>query len=248
MVTGVTSLGLVRDELYATMDQAEQSLEHFIAERQNGVMVANAQGTVLAYSLFNLQERGRLMVAQKMVVTRENEKGLQRFALSTGAGPAGRLLQDVTSAVRLSNGDLLVADRELRSVARFDGTGKFLNNFAVTRVSRLAVGGNDEVAMLDAESRSISVSDRAGKVVVRIPAKGPNYVLESPSDLAFDVFQHLYVLDKTKVLIFSPSGKLVTTFTPDGPTALRSATAMALDAAARLYIYDDSQQRVLVYQ
>jgi len=34
-----------------------------IAERQNGVMVANAQGTVLAYALFNLQERGRLMVA-----------------------------------------------------------------------------------------------------------------------------------------------------------------------------------------
>lgn len=219
-----------------------------------GAMVMDEKGTILRQlpatepRQIHSDDRGRLMVAQKMVVTRENEKGLQRFALSTGAGPAGRLLQDVTSAVRLSNGDLLVADRELRSVTRFDGTGKFLNNFAVTRISRLAVGGNDEVAMLDAESRSISVSDRTGKVVVRIPAKGPNYLLESPSDLAFDVFQHLYVLDKTKVLIFSPSGKLVTTFTPDGPTALRSATAMALDAAARLYIYDDSQQRVLVYQ
>ncbi|MCY1333925.1 hypothetical protein D9M69_196660 [compost metagenome] len=42
MVTGVTSLGLVRDELFATMEQAEQSLEHFIAERQNGSLLQEA--------------------------------------------------------------------------------------------------------------------------------------------------------------------------------------------------------------
>ncbi|AYF86191.1 ferrous iron transporter B [Pseudomonas sp. JS3066] len=39
MVTGVTSLGLVRDELFATMEHAEQSLEQFIAERQNGSLL-----------------------------------------------------------------------------------------------------------------------------------------------------------------------------------------------------------------
>ncbi|MNF48432.1 hypothetical protein D3C84_296700 [compost metagenome] len=42
MVTGVTSLGLVRDELFATMEQAEQSLEHFIADRQNGSLLQQA--------------------------------------------------------------------------------------------------------------------------------------------------------------------------------------------------------------
>lgn len=42
MVTGVTSLGLVRDELFATMEQAEQSLEQFIAERQNGSLLQQA--------------------------------------------------------------------------------------------------------------------------------------------------------------------------------------------------------------
>ncbi|WP_342242923.1 ferrous iron transporter B [Pseudomonas sp. OTU5201] len=42
MVTGVTSLGLVRDELFATMEQAEQSLEQFIAERQNGGLLQQA--------------------------------------------------------------------------------------------------------------------------------------------------------------------------------------------------------------
>jgi GTP-binding protein len=33
-----------------------------IAERTNGVLIANAAGTALAYALFNLQERGRLMI------------------------------------------------------------------------------------------------------------------------------------------------------------------------------------------
>ncbi|MNO56746.1 hypothetical protein D3C76_472680 [compost metagenome] len=42
MVTGATSLNLVRDELFATMEQAEQNLEHFIAERQNGSLLQHA--------------------------------------------------------------------------------------------------------------------------------------------------------------------------------------------------------------
>jgi GTP-binding protein len=33
-----------------------------IAVRQNGVMISNSTGKALAYALFNLQERGRLMV------------------------------------------------------------------------------------------------------------------------------------------------------------------------------------------
>jgi len=42
MVTGATSLSLVRDELFATMDEAELSLEHFIAERDNGSLLQQA--------------------------------------------------------------------------------------------------------------------------------------------------------------------------------------------------------------
>ncbi|UUC85193.1 ferrous iron transporter B [Stutzerimonas stutzeri] len=42
MVTGATSLGLVRDELFATMEEAEQSLEHFIIDRSNGGLLQQA--------------------------------------------------------------------------------------------------------------------------------------------------------------------------------------------------------------
>jgi len=38
-------------------------LDREIGQRQNGVLISNAQGKVLAYSLFNLQERGKLMAA-----------------------------------------------------------------------------------------------------------------------------------------------------------------------------------------
>jgi GTP-binding protein len=37
-------------------------LNREIGQRQNGVLIANAQGKALAYALFNLQERGRLMI------------------------------------------------------------------------------------------------------------------------------------------------------------------------------------------
>lgn len=37
-------------------------LDRQIAQRQNGVLISNSQGKALAYALFNLQERGRLMI------------------------------------------------------------------------------------------------------------------------------------------------------------------------------------------
>lgn len=42
MVSGATSLNLVRDELFTTMDEAESSLEHFIADRHNGSLLQQA--------------------------------------------------------------------------------------------------------------------------------------------------------------------------------------------------------------
>ena len=110
------------------------------------------------------------------------------------------------------------------------------------------MGAADEVALLDGDAKGVTWSDRTGKVLARIPAKGTGYVLDSPADLAFDMFQHLYVLDRSQVVIFAPGGRHVATFTPDAQSGFKSGAAMALDQAARLYIYDDSQARVLIYQ
>jgi TolA-binding protein len=221
---------------------------------RGGVLLLDDKGTILRQAptaeprQLSFDERGRFVITQKAVITREQEKGLQRLVLTTGAGPAGRLLQEISAGAVLSNGELLVADRALRTISRFDATGKFLGVFGNGRVERLAAGPNDDVAYIDADTRAITWTDRAGRMLAKMPAKGTGYVLDAPADLAFDVFRHLYVLDRDHVVVFAPGGKLVATFTPDPQSAFRSGSALALDAAARLYVYDEAQGRVVIYQ
>ncbi len=196
----------------------------------------------------SFDSRGRALIVQKGIVARESENGLQRLALTANSSTGPRLLQNISAGARLSNGDLIVADRDVRTVSRFDASGKFESVFGTGRIARVAVAGNDDVALLDDDTHGITWTDRTGEVLAKISARGTGYVLEAPSDLAFDVFQHLYVLDRTQVLVFAPGGKLVATFTPDAQSAFRSGTALALDSAGRLYIYDNAQGRVLIYQ
>ena len=49
--------------LHHIFDHFGPLLDREIGQRTNGVLISNAQGKVLAYALFNLQERGRLMAA-----------------------------------------------------------------------------------------------------------------------------------------------------------------------------------------
>lgn len=49
--------------MHHVFDHFAPVLDREIGQRTNGVLISNAQGKVLAYSLFNLQERGKLMAA-----------------------------------------------------------------------------------------------------------------------------------------------------------------------------------------
>ena len=44
-------------------DHFGPGLDREIGQRQNGVLIANSQGKALAYALFSLQERGKLMIS-----------------------------------------------------------------------------------------------------------------------------------------------------------------------------------------
>jgi GTP-binding protein len=48
---------------YHVFDHYGPANQGGIAPRHNGAMISNAQGKVLGYALFNLQDRGRLLVA-----------------------------------------------------------------------------------------------------------------------------------------------------------------------------------------
>ncbi len=56
--TLTSGLGL----MHHIFDHFAPVLEREIGQRQNGVLIANSQGKALAYALFSLQERGRLMI------------------------------------------------------------------------------------------------------------------------------------------------------------------------------------------
>lgn len=219
-----------------------------------GVLVLDEKGAIVRQApaieprQLSVDERGRIVVFQKAIVAREGDKGMQRIVLTAGQGANARLLQEIAAGARLSTGELIVADREQRTVSRFDPAGKFLSAFATGRVDRIAVGEADDVALLDSDGKGVIWTDRTGKVRTRIAARGTGYVLSSPTDLAFDVFQHLYVLDRGQVVVFAPGGRLVATFVPEPQSAFRSGTALALDRAARLHVYDEAQGRVLIYQ
>ena len=48
--------------IYHVFDHYGPKLDEAIGQRQNGVLISTATGKALAYALFNLQERGRLMI------------------------------------------------------------------------------------------------------------------------------------------------------------------------------------------
>jgi hypothetical protein len=80
MVTGATSLSLVRDELFTTMEETEQSLEQFIAERNNG--------SLLQQAVENLQQvRGTLNLIELAGAELLAQEVLQQATdIPTGAG------------------------------------------------------------------------------------------------------------------------------------------------------------------
>jgi hypothetical protein len=165
-------------------------------------------------------------------------------------GGPQKVLDDLSAVAILSTGDRLVADRSARAVYRFDAAGKFVSPFASVRASRIAVGPGDLVALLDRDTKSVTVVDRDGKPSARIMTKGTGYQLDNPADVAFDALGHLYVLDRSAVAVFTASGRLVTTFAPpaQGAGGFRDASAFAVDEAGRLYIYDERTERVQIFQ
>jgi outer membrane protein assembly factor BamD (BamD/ComL family) len=198
---------------------------------------------------FTFDRKGLVTIFERGVLMRETDKGMQRMVL-TAATPAGpKILEEISAGAPLTTtGEYVVADRGLRGVYRFNGAGQFVAAFASGRVSKIAVSLSDQVAMIDSDTKSVIVADHAGKTLLTIPQKGTGYEMGSPADIGFDMFEDVYVLDKERVLVFGPNGKLLTIVTPDPSGAFKNGQSLTLDSAARLYVYDEALGRVLIYQ
>jgi DNA-binding beta-propeller fold protein YncE len=196
-----------------------------------------------------VDQSGKVVLVQKAALQQEGANGTASLVTLSvpHSGGQARVLDEMSAVAVLSTGERLVADRDQRAVFRFDPAGKFVGPFAAFRANRVAVGPGDLVALLDRDSDTVSIFDRAGKPATKLQVRSD---MRNASDLAFDSMGHLYVLDKSTVLIFAPDGRLVTTFASPDKTdgAFKDASSLALDDAGRLFLYDERAERVLVYQ
>jgi TolA-binding protein len=223
---------------------------------RGGILLLDDKGAVTRQApatepkQFSFDRRGLVTIFERGVLMRETEKGSMDRMVLTAATPAGpKILEDISAGAPMTTtGEYVVADRGLRGVFRFNSTGQFVKAFASGRVTRLDVGVIDDVVMLDSDSKSVIVADHTGKTLVTISQKGAGYELGSPTDVRFDQFENIYVLDKDRVLVFSATGKLLTIVTPDPSGAFKNGQSLTVDNAARLYVYDEALGRVLIYQ
>lgn len=178
----------------------------------------------------------------------------QAFGLSVPK-PDGtpRVLEDVTAGVFTPFGDVLVADAQTKAINRFTTMGKHVGPFAAVNARRLAIDGTGRIAALDRDDGTVVLLDLDGKVRSKIPARGPGYQLERVVDIAFDAFGHLYALDRDQAAVFvfgmQAQPKLVTTVGLTGKAAgAKRPGAFGLDAAGRLFVYDDDSERLQIWQ
>ena len=200
-------------------------------------------------SAFFLDERMRLITVRKdSLMVERGEITPMRVPMQDKP----KAIEEIPSAVAMSSGARLIADKKGKQVLRFAPNGTFVGKFAGIEAGRLALNHLDDVAMIDREKKSVVIFDRDGKQLASIPQKGTGYELDNPIDLTYDAFGQLYVLDRGKasVFVFGPRNNLLTTVTiPEkSPGAFTKADAFALDKAGRLYIYDDKAQSIQVYQ
>jgi TolA-binding protein len=241
-----------RDVIGVAIDSAGRTL---IGHRQ-GVNVFDAGSKLVSTLQANepsafFLEGDRVVVVQRDTLYSDGVPPVP-IAIPPVGGRDGRRVEEIRAAAALSNGDRLIADHGGRAIIRVRPSGEYVGTFASVNARRLAVNRLDDVAIIDDNSRAVTIADRDGKTLSTIAARGANYQFEDPVDVAFDALGHLYVIDARRpaVFVFGPKNRLLATITPPAkdPNAFQRPRAFALDAAGRMYIYDDRAQRVLVYQ
>lgn len=223
-----------------------------------GIAVFDPKGTLTSTvtaqdpSAFFTDELNRVVFARQGALHTERVSSTPITTPQVAPKPP-RPVEDIPAVVLMSTGHRLVVDKKEKTVVRYDAQGQYIGPFMpAINTERMAINVLDDVAVLDKDSKAVSLLDRDGKPLSKILAKGPNYQFGDPVDVAFDRLGYLYVLDrgKSSVLVFGPKSRLITTFTlaENAPGAFTKARAMSVDAAGRLYIFDEKAKRIGVYQ
>jgi TolA-binding protein len=242
------------DVIGVTVDRANRLL----LGHSKGISVFEPKGTLIATvgaidpSAFFVDDAGRVVYAREASLHTEKVASIP-IAVPQPAPKPARPVEEIPSVVALSTGQRIVVDKKEKTVIRVGANGQYLGPFvSAINTERLATSTLDDVAMIDKDAKAITIVDRDGKPLSKIMSKGANYQFDEPVDLVFDQLGHLYVLDRGKasVYVFGPKNRLITTFTlaEKAPGAFTRARSMGLDAAGRIYIFDERVKRIQVYQ
>jgi len=234
-------------------------LNRVLLGHNKGIAVFDQKGTLASSiaaqdpSAFFSDELNRVVFAREGALHTERVSSTPITVPPTEPNKPPRVVEEIPSVVMTSTGQRLVANKKDKTVVRYDAAGRYAGPFTTAiATERMAINVLDDVAMIDKDAKAISILDRDGKPLSKILTKGPNYQLDEPVDVAFDRLGYLYVLDRGRasVFVFGPRNRLVTTFTIDekSPGAFTRARALGVDAAGRLYIFDEKAKRIGVYQ
>lgn len=223
---------------------------------KGGVAIFDDKGTSVGsvpgqdVSAFFIDEKDRIVIARNSQLIAEKGETVNLMVPTQGGIP--RALEELPSVIPSPKGDRLVADPKGRTILRLAADGKYQSIFSSSYYNRLYVTPLEEIAMLDKNTKSVTYTDRDGKVLFKLPAKGTGYELDEPVDLAFDSLGHLYVLDRGKnaVVVFGAKHKFVANITMPEKSAgaFTRAAALGVDPVGRLFIFDERAKRIQVYQ
>lgn len=250
------AIGPEKSELRDATGIAFDAAGQLMLGHKGGVTIFKADGSVaqsftaVETTAFFLDEQARIVIA------RDGSLITARADAITFSGPGGdgqlRPVDEIPAAFANDRGERIIANPKGRNVIRSLPNGRFVSIFSTGQVTRMARNWLGDVALLDTSSKSVAIVDRDGKAVSKLAAKGTGYELDDPVDVAFDQLGHLYILDKGRasILVFGPKNKLVSTIAipNNSPGALNRAAALGIDAAGRLYVFDDRSRRIQVYQ
>ena len=193
-----------------------------------------------------LDRRGVVTAIASGALMAPDAPALQMALPRPGRGP--KEFRGIDAAGVTATGDWLIMDGDEQEIHRFSATGEYRGVFASGRVRRLAVGPDDQVAVVDRDQRIRLFVE--GQEQGEIPRRGLSYEIDDPIDVAFDAFGHLYVVDEKRVFIFGRDLQLVRRFPAldDTRGASLKITAFALDRFGSLFIADDDEKQIIQYQ
>lgn len=249
-------IGPEKSELRDVVGIQFDSTGQLLLGHRNGVTIFKPDGSIASSTTaadataFFIDEQERLVVARNGSLVTARADSIQ--FMGPGSDNQMRAVEEIPAALPNEKGERLISNVKQRNVIRALPNGKFVSVFAQGQVTRMAKNWLGDIAMLDRSSKSIAIADRDGKAVSKIPQKGTGYELDEPQDLAFDALGHLYVLERGKgsILVFGPKNRLIATLTipNNAPGALTRGEALGVDAAGRLYVFDERSRRIQVYQ